>query len=69
MEAENVDAGALACAWYARDAYAARVAGVGQTLLYNFLRECIVVGREAFYQSDRAAQYCYIAFEDAFHKL
>ncbi len=69
MKPEDVDARALTGSRHARDAYAARLARVGQTLLYHLLRQRVVLGSEALDERHGAAQHRDVAFEDAFHKF
>ena len=67
MNAELVYAGALACSGNAADAYSDTVAGVGQTLLDDFLRDDLVLGNGALDECDGLSQDGDVALQDAFH--
>ena len=67
VQAEDIYAGALACAGHAADAYADGGAGVGQALLDDFLRHGLVFGPDALHQGDGLAEDGDIALDDAVH--
>ena len=69
MHAESIDTRRFAGARNTRDAYAARITGIGQTLLNNFLRQGLMAVSRRLYQRNGSAQYADIAFADAFHIL
>ena len=69
MQAERVDAGALACAGHSADAYTYRGSRIREALLYDLLRHGLMFGLDALHQSDCLAQDGDIALHDSVHVL
>ena len=67
VQAEGVDAGALARAGHAADAHADGGAGVGQAFFYHFLGHGLVFGADALHQRDGPAENGDVAPHDAVH--
>ena len=66
MDAEFVDAGALACTRYAADANAYALSAVRQAFLDDLLRDGLMFGVCALDERHSLSEDGYIAFDDAF---
>ena len=69
MNAKLIDTRRLTCTWYTADTHTDTIAAIGQTLVDDLLRLCLMVGVDTLYQRHGLREDGDIAFQNSIYHL